>query len=112
MKMITAFIKPFKLEDARAALMDAGAEGLTVSEVRGCGRQLGKTEIHRGEEYKVTFVPKVRLDAVVNDPVVEPALRALRAAAATGRIGDGKVFVTEVVEAMRIRTGEAGAAAL
>ncbi len=112
MKLIIAIVKPFKLDDVREALLAAGVEGLTVSEVQGYGRQKGQTEIYRGAEYQVNFVPKVKLEAVVDDSAVERAVEAIRTAAATGRIGDGKIFVLDVESAVRIRTGETGPAAL
>ncbi|MHB8529060.1 MAG: P-II family nitrogen regulator [Caulobacteraceae bacterium] len=112
MKLIIAIIKPFRLDEVREALVAAGVEGLTVSEVRGYGRQKGQTEIYRGAEYTVNFVPKVRLEAVVNDAQVGPAIDAIKASAATGKIGDGKIFVLDVEQALRIRTGETGSAAL
>jgi nitrogen regulatory protein P-II 2 len=107
-----AIVKPFKLDDVREALLRAGVEGLTVSEVQGYGRQKGQTEIYRGSEYQVNFVPKIKLEAVVDDSVVERAIEAIQTAAATGRIGDGKIFVLDVERAIRIRTGESGTAAL
>ncbi len=112
MKLIMAIVKPFKLDDVREALTGAGVEGLTVSEVKGYGRQKGQTEIYRGAEYAVNFVPKVKLEAVVDDSLVDAAVEAVKAAAATGKIGDGKIFVLPVEAAVRIRTGETGAAAL
>ena len=112
MKLIMAVIKPFKLDEVRQALSAAGVEGLTVSEVRGYGRQRGQTEIYRGAEYQVTFVPKLKIEAVADDAVAPAAVRAIQAAAATGKIGDGKVFVLDVESALRIRTGETGTAAL
>lgn len=112
MKMIVAIVKPFKLDDVREALVGAGVEGLTVSEVKGYGRQRGQTEIYRGAEYQVNFVPKVKLEAVVEDGQVARAVEAVKKAAATGKIGDGKIFVLNVEDALRIRTGETGAAAL
>ena len=112
MKMIIAIVKPFKLDEVREALVAAGVEGLTVSEVKGYGRQKGQTEIYRGAEYQVNFVPKVKLEAVVDDDAVEAAVEAVKKAAATGRIGDGKIFVMAVEDAVRIRTGETGSAAL
>lgn len=112
MKLIMAIVKPFKLEDVREALTAAGVEGLTVSEVKGYGRQKGQTEIYRGAEYAVNFVPKVKLEAVVDDGVVGAVVEAVKAAASTGKIGDGKIFVIPVEEAVRIRTGETGASAL
>jgi nitrogen regulatory protein P-II 2 len=112
MKLIIAIVKPFKLDDVREALVASGVEGLTVSEVKGYGRQKGQTEIYRGAEYQVVFVPKVKLEAVVDDSTVGKAVEAVKAAAATGKIGDGKIFVVNVEEAVRIRTGETGSAAL
>ena len=112
MKLIMAIVKPFKLDDVREALTAAGVEGLTVSEVKGYGRQKGQTEIYRGAEYQVNFLPKVKLEAVVDDSAVGKAVEAVKAAAATGKIGDGKIFVLNVEDAVRIRTGETGAAAL
>ena len=112
MKLIMAIVKPFKLDDVREALTSAGVEGLTVSEVKGYGRQKGQTEIYRGAEYAVNFVPKVKLEAVVDDGAVAAAVEAVKAAAATGKIGDGKIFVLPVEQAVRIRTGETGSSAL
>jgi nitrogen regulatory protein P-II 2 len=112
MKLIMAIVKPFKLDDVREALVGAGVEGLTVSEVKGYGRQRGQTEIYRGAEYQVNFLPKVKLEAVVEDAAVGKAVEAVRIAAATGKIGDGKIFVLNVEEAVRIRTGETASAAL
>jgi nitrogen regulatory protein P-II 2 len=112
MKLIIAVVKPFKLDEVREGLVTAGVEGLTVSEVKGYGRQKGQTEIYRGAEYEVNFVPKVRLEAVVDDELVPGAVAAIKAAAATGKIGDGKIFVLNVEDAVRIRTGETGSAAL
>jgi len=112
MKLIMAIVKPFKLDDVREALVAAGVEGLTVSEVKGYGRQKGQTEIYRGAEYQVNFLPKVKVEAVVDDAAAGKAVEAIKAAAATGKIGDGKIFVLNVEDAVRIRTGETGAAAL
>jgi len=112
MKLIIAIIKPFKLDDVREALAGAGVEGLTISEVKGYGRQKGQTEIYRGAEYQVVFVPKLKLEAVVDDAAVSKAVAAICGSANTGKIGDGKVFVVNVEDAVRIRTGETGAAAL
>jgi nitrogen regulatory protein P-II 2 len=112
MKLIIAIIKPFKLDQVREALVAAGVEGLTVSEVKGYGRQKGQTEIYRGAEYQVNFVPKVKLEAVVDDTIAGAAVSAIRASAETGKIGDGKIFVIDVESALRIRTGETGVAAL
>ena len=108
MKLITAVVKPFKLDDVKDALKAAGIAGMTVTEVRGFGRQGGHTETYRGAEYKIDFVPKVAIDLVVDDAQVDTALDAITAAAATGKIGDGKVWVTDVAWVMRIRTGETG----
>jgi nitrogen regulatory protein PII len=112
MKLITAVIKPFKLEDARQALAEAGVQGLTVTEVKGFGRQKGHTELYRGAEYSVDFVPKTKIEAAVADELLEAAVEAIVAAAATGSIGDGKVFVSDLQQAIRIRTGETGDQAL
>ncbi|NBO54335.1 MAG: P-II family nitrogen regulator [Actinobacteria bacterium] len=112
MKLITAIVKPFKLDDVKDALRDAGVTGMTVSEVRGFGRQGGHTETYRGAEYSIDFIPKVRLELVVDDSVVESALNAIREAAATGKIGDGKIWITSVERIVRIRTGEEGADAI
>jgi nitrogen regulatory protein PII len=112
MKLITAIIKPFKLEDARQALAEAGVQGLTVTEVKGFGRQKGHTELYRGAEYSVDFVPKTKIEAAVADELLEAAVEAIVAAAATGSIGDGKVFVSDLQQAIRIRTGETGDQAL
>jgi len=112
MKLVMAIIKPFKLDAVREALTEVGVQGLTVSEVKGFGRQKGQTEIYRGAEYAIEFVPKVRLDVVVDDGQVEQVVEAIRAAANTEKIGDGKIFVLEVGQAMRIRTGETGSNAL
>ena len=112
MKLIIAIIKPFKLDDVREALAGAGVEGLTISEVKGYGRQKGQTEIYRGAEYQVVFVPKLKLEAVVDDAGVSKAVAAIRGSANTGKIGDGKVFVTDLEAALRIRTGERDAQAI
>lgn len=112
MKLITAVVKPFKLDDVKDALKAAGAQGITVSEVRGFGRQGGHTETYRGAEYNIDFVPKVRIEIVVDDSVVERAVEAIRSAASTGKIGDGKIWVTNVERIIRIRTGETGPDAL
>jgi nitrogen regulatory protein PII len=112
MKLITAVVKPFKLEDVKDALKAAGAQGITVSEVRGFGRQGGHTETYRGAEYSIEFVPKVRIEIVVDDSVVDRAIEAIRTAASTGKIGDGKIWVTTVEKIVRIRTGETGPDAL
>ena len=108
MKLITAIVKPFKLDDVKDALKQAGITGITVSEARGFGRQGGHTETYRGTEYKIDFVPKVRLEVVTDDDSVDAAIDAIRASAATGKIGDGKIWVTEVERIIRIRTGEEG----
>lgn len=112
MKLITAVIKPFKLDDVKEALSSAGIQGLTVSEVRGFGRQGGHTETYRGSEYKVEFIPKVRLDVVVDDADADRVVEAIQTAAATGSIGDGKIWVTSIDRLVRIRTGEEGASAV
>ena len=112
MKMISAVIKPFKLDEVRDALTALGIQGMTVAEVKGFGRQRGQTEIYRGAEYTVSFVPKIEIDVVVADDQAESAIEAIRTAAATGQIGDGKIFVIEVAQAVRIRTGETDAEAL
>ena len=112
MKLIMAIIKPFKLDAVREALTELGIQGLTVSEAKGFGRQKGQTEIYRGAEYVIDFVPKVRLDLVVDDDQVEGVVEAIRGAAHSDKIGDGKIFVLEVAQAMRIRTGELGSDAL
>ena len=112
MKMITAIIKPFKLDDVRQALADVGVQGITVTEVKGFGRQRGHTELYRGAEYVVDFLPKARVEIAVADDLVEQAVEAITEAARTGKIGDGKIFVTELTTAIRIRTGETGDAAV
>ena len=112
MKMVMAIIKPFKLDDVREALAEIGVQGITVTEVKGFGRQKGHTELYRGAEYVVDFLPKMKLEVVVEDHMVERAIEAIRQAAATGRIGDGKIFVLNVEEAIRIRTGERGPEAI
>jgi nitrogen regulatory protein PII len=112
MKLITAIIQPFKLDDVREALHEAGVQGLTVTEVRGFGRQKGHTEIYRGAEYAVEFVPKTRIDIAVPDSIAEAAIDAVLKAAKTGKVGDGKVFVSELTEVYRIRTGERDGSAL
>ena len=112
MKLIMAIVKPFKLDDVREALVAAGVEGLTVSEVKGYGRQKGQTELYRGAEYVVDFLPKIKIEVVIADDQLDRALEAIAGAARTGRIGDGKIFVSEVLDVMRIRTGETGAIAI
>jgi nitrogen regulatory protein P-II 1 len=108
MKKIEAIIKPFKLEDVKEALAEIGVEGMTVTEVKGFGRQKGHTEIYRGSEYTVDFLPKVKFDIVVSDDRVDQAVKAIIKSAKTGKIGDGKIFVTHIEEAIRIRTEERG----
>ena len=112
MKLILVIIKPFKVDDVRESLTAAGIDGLTITEVKGYGRQKGQTEIYRGAEYAINFLPKVKVEVVVVDEVVERAVEAIRVAAHTGKIGDGKVFVLDVEQAVRIRTGETGPASL
>ena len=112
MKLIMAIIKPFKLDTVREALTELGIQGLTVSEAKGFGRQKGQTEIYRGAEYVIDFVPKVRLDLVVEDEQVDSVVEAIQNAAHTDKIGDGKIFVLEVAQAVRIRTGETGGDAI
>jgi nitrogen regulatory protein PII len=112
MKLVTAIIKPFKLEEVREALLAVGVQGMTVSEAQGFGRQKGHAEIYRGAEYKVNFVPKVRIEVAIADNLVESVIEAIRNAARTDRIGDGKIFVTDITTAIRIRTGELDEAAL
>ena len=112
MKLIKAIIKPFKLEEVKEALSEIGVEGMTVSEVKGFGRQKGHTEIYRGSEYTVDFLPKVKVEVVVNDDLVQKTVEVVAGAAKTGKIGDGKVFVIPVENAFRIRTGEDGNEAL
>jgi len=112
MKLITAIIKPFKLDEAREALSAIGVSGITVTEVKGFGRQKGHTELYRGAEYVVDFLPKVKIEAAVSDDIVDQAIEAIERAARTGKIGDGKIFVTPIEQVIRIRTGETGADAL
>ena len=112
MKLITAIIKPFKLDDVREALSDIGVQGITVTEVKGFGRQKGHTELYRGAEYVVDFLPKVKLEVAVAAAMAEKVIESIRNAANTGKIGDGKIFVSPVEEVIRIRTGETGAEAL
>jgi nitrogen regulatory protein P-II 2 len=112
MKMITAVIKPFKLDEVRDALSAVGVQGITVTEVKGFGRQKGHTELYRGAEYVVDFLPKVKLEAAVDDDIVERAIEAIEGAAKTGKIGDGKIFVSALEQVIRIRTGETGKEAL
>jgi nitrogen regulatory protein P-II 1 len=112
MKKIEAIIKPFKLDEVKEALQEAGIQGITVLEAKGFGRQKGHTELYRGAEYVVDFLPKVKIEVVVSDENLGPAIEAIRGAAQTGRIGDGKIFVSQIDEAIRIRTGETGADAV
>ena len=112
MKLVKAIIKPFKLDDVREALSEIGIAGITVSEVKGFGRQKGHTELYRGAEYVVDFLPKVKIETVVEDEAVEKVIEAISKAASTGKIGDGKIFVLNVEQAVRIRTGETGDEAL
>ena len=106
MKMVTAIVKPFKLDEVREALSAIGVQGITVTEVKGFGRQKGHTELYRGAEYVVDFLPKVKIEAAVDDAIVDRVIEAIEAAARTGKIGDGKIFVTSIESVVRIRTGE------
>ena len=112
MKLVTAIIKPFKLDEVREALSAVGVAGITVTEVKGFGRQKGHTELYRGAEYVVDFLPKVKIEAAVKDDLLEQVIEAIEKAASTGKIGDGKIFVFDLEQAIRIRTGETGADAL
>jgi len=112
MKLITAIIKPFKLDEVRESLSGIGVQGITVTEVKGFGRQKGHTELYRGAEYVVDFLPKVKLEAAVDDALVDRAIEAIEASARTGKIGDGKIFVFDLKQVVRIRTGETGKEAL
>ncbi len=112
MKLITSIIRPYKLDEVREALAQAGVSGLTVTEVRGFGRQKGHTELYRGAEYVVDFLPKIKVEAVVPDELLEAATEAIAGAARTGKVGDGKIFVSEVTQVIRIRTAEEGVDAL
>ena len=112
MKLITAIIKPFKLDEVREALSEVGVSGITVTEVKSFGRQKGHTELYRGAEYVVDFLPKVKIEAAVEDGILERAIEAIEKSARTGKIGDGKIFVSPVEHVIRIRTGETGASAL
>jgi nitrogen regulatory protein P-II 1 len=112
MKLITAIVKPFKLDEVREALSAIGVQGITVTEVKGFGRQKGHTELYRGAEYVVDFLPKVKIEIVIGDDMLDKAIDAIRRAAQTGRIGDGKIFVSNIEEAIRIRTGESGVDAI
>ena len=112
MKLVTAIIKPFKLDDVREGLSEIGVQGITVTEVKGFGRQKGHTELYRGAEYVVDFLPKVKLEVAIKADMVESVIEAIRKAANTGKIGDGKIFVYDLLQAIRIRTGESGPDAL
>lgn len=112
MKLVTAIVKPFKLDEVREALAELGVNGLTVTEVKGFGRQKGHTELYRGAEYVVDFLPKVKIEAAVADDLLEQCLEAIQKRARTGKIGDGKIFVFDIEQAIRIRTGETGDAAV
>ncbi|MBQ0782865.1 MAG: P-II family nitrogen regulator [Amphritea sp.] len=112
MKLVSAVIKPFKLDDVREALSEIGIQGITVTEVKGFGRQKGHTELYRGAEYVVDFLPKVKIEAAIEDDLVDQVIEAISATANTGKIGDGKIFVTPLEQAIRIRTGETGTDAL
>ena len=112
MKLVTAVIKPFKLDEVKEALQEVGLQGITVTEAKGFGRQKGHTELYRGAEYVVDFLPKVKIEVVIEDNLLENAVEAIQQAAHTGRIGDGKIFVSNIEEALRIRTGEKGAEAI
>jgi len=112
MKLITAIIKPFRLDDVRNALSEVGINGMTVTEVKGFGRQRGHTELYRGAEYVVDFLPKSKLEVAVSDDLVERVIEAISGAARTGKVGDGKIFVTDLCQSLRIRTGETGDTAL
>ena len=112
MKLVTAIIKPFKLDDVRDALAEVGIKGMTVTEVKGFGRQKGHTELYRGAEYVVDFLPKVKIELFVKDDMLERAVEAIQQAAHTGRIGDGKIFIVPVENAIRVRTGETGSEAI
>ena len=112
MKLVIAIIKPFKLDEVREALSMIGVQGITVTEVKGFGRQKGHTELYRGAEYVVDFLPKVKIEAAMKDDLLEPAIEAIEKSANTGKIGDGKIFVMDLEQAIRIRTGETGAEAL
>ncbi len=112
MKMVTAIIKPFKLDDARDALSEIGISGITVTEVKGFGRQKGHSELYRGAEYVVDFLPKVKLEIAVDDALVDKIIEAIMQSSATGKIGDGKIFVSDLLQVVRIRTGETGNEAL
>jgi len=112
MKKIEAIIKPFKLDDVKEALNEAGVQGMTISEVKGYGRQKGHKEIYRGAEYVVDFIPKIKIEVIVTDEIVEPVIQKIRDAANTGKLGDGKIFVLPVEQVIRVRTGETGSDAV
>ncbi|ADI30996.1 MAG: P-II family nitrogen regulator [Methylotenera sp.] len=112
MKFVSAIIKPFKLDEVREALSNIGVQGITVTEVKGFGRQKGHTELYRGAEYVVDFLPKVKLEVAIDDDLLDQVIEAIEKSAATGKIGDGKIFVTNLEQAIRIRTGETGVEAL
>ena len=112
MKKIEAVIKPFKLDEVKEALQDAGVQGMTVLEAKGYGRQKGHSELYRGAEYVIDFLPKIKIEVVVSDDMVNSVVDAIQAAARTGKIGDGKIFVSDVIDVIRIRTGETGAQAV
>jgi nitrogen regulatory protein P-II 1 len=112
MKKIEAIIKPFKLDEVKEALQELGVQGMTVLEAKGYGRQKGHTELYRGAEYVVDFLPKIKIEVVIEDAQLTPALDAIQKSARTGRIGDGKIFVSDIIEVVRIRTGESGAQAI
>ena len=112
MKLVTAIVKPFKLDDVREALSDIGVQGITVTEVKGFGRQKGHTELYRGAEYVVDFLPKVKIEVAIGDDLVDQVIEAITKAANTGKIGDGKIFVSSLEQVIRIRTGETGADAV
>lgn len=112
MKLVTAIIKPFKLDDVREALSEVGVQGITVTEVKGFGRQKGHTELYRGAEYVVDFLPKIKLEIAIDDDQVDSVIEAISGAAATGKIGDGKIFVSSLEQVIRIRTGETGSEAV
>ncbi|MES9943540.1 P-II family nitrogen regulator [Candidatus Thiodiazotropha sp. CDECU1] len=112
MKMVSAIIKPFKLDDVREALSEVGVAGITVTEVKGFGRQKGHTELYRGAEYVVDFLPKIKVEIAIDDDIVDQVVEAISSAAKTGKIGDGKIFVTSVEQVVRVRTGETGPEAL
>ena len=112
MKLLTAIIKPFKLDDVREALSEVGVQGMTVTEVRGFGRQKGHTELYRGAEYVVDFLPKVKVEVAIDDAILESAIEAITSSASTGKVGDGKIFIASLDEVVRIRTGETGISAV